>query len=79
VTTEVTIQCQTPSDEPCLQLVDYMNWTVYRAFARREMRYFDFVREKVDLLVDLYDHEKYPQNHYDRDRNPFDINKTSPL
>lgn len=72
------VQSQTPVGEPVLQLIDYMNWAVYRAFVRREMRFFDFVREKVSLLVDLYDKERYPKNWYDR-RNIFEIEKISPL
>lgn len=78
VETEIRVESQTAIGEPCLQLVDYMNWSVYRAFVKREMRYYHYVEEKVSLLVDLYDTAKYPNNWYRRD-NPFDINKTSPL
>jgi hypothetical protein len=78
VTTQYTIQAQTPAGEPCLSLIDYMNWAVYRAFTRGEMRYFRTVEEKVSLLVDLYDTRKYPKNWYTR-KNPFDINKITPL
>jgi hypothetical protein len=55
-----------------------MNWAVYRAFVRREMRYFDFIADKVSLLVDLYDGAHYPHNWYNR-RNPFHVDKISPL
>jgi hypothetical protein len=79
VDTDVHLQCQTPASETCLQIVDYMNWAVYRAYTMREMRYFEFMREKVDLLVDLYDRTKYPRNYYDRGGNPFEIEKTSSL
>ena len=78
VTTAFEIQAQTPVGEPCLSIVDYMNWAVYRAFTRGEMRYFRVVEEKVSLLVDLYDVKKYPRNWYDR-RNPFDVKKITPL
>jgi hypothetical protein len=64
--------------EPCLQVIDYMNWAVYRAFVRNEMRYYKFVEDKVSLLVDLYDKGKYPRNWYNRG-NPFDMKKASPL
>ncbi len=70
--------CQTPPSEVCLQVVDYMNWAVYRAFVNREMRYYNFVQEKVSLLVDLYDTSNYPRNFYNRE-NPFSIEKASPL
>ena len=78
VSTTFAAQAQTPQGEPCLSVVDYMNWAVYRAFMLREMRYFRVVGEKVTLLVDLYDTAAYPQNWYSR-RNPFDTTKITPL
>lgn len=76
--TTFDIQAQTPGGEPCLSIVDYMNWAVYRAFTRGEMRYYRTVEEKVSLLVDLYDTDRYPKNWYNR-RNPFDVTKITPL
>lgn len=61
-----------------MSIIDYMNWAVYRAFTRQEMRYFRVVEDKVDLLVDLYDTDNYPNNWYNQ-RNPFDVNKITPL
>lgn len=78
ITTTFAIQPQIPSGEPCLSVVDYVNWAVYRAFTRGEMRYYKVIEEKVSLLVDLYDVAKYPNNWYSR-RNPFDISKITPL
>jgi hypothetical protein len=78
ITTEFDIQAQTPSGEPCLSIVDYMNWAVYRAFTRGEMHYYRTIEDRVSLLVDLYDTVKYPKNWYNR-RNPFDITKITPL
>jgi hypothetical protein len=78
VNTKVSVIPQTPVGEPCLQVIDYMNWAIYRAFVKRETRYFDFIAEKVSFLVDLYDVQNYPRNWYSRE-NPFDIKKVSPL
>ena len=78
VTTTFDMQAQTPSGEPCLSIVDYVNWAVYRAFTRGEMRYYKTIEDKVGLLVDLYDSAKYPGNWYNR-RNPFDVKKITPL
>lgn len=78
VTSRLTVSAQTPVGEPCLQVVDYLNWAVYRAFVKREMRYYQFIEDKVSLLVDLYDTPNYPRNWYSRE-NPFDINKISPM
>jgi len=78
VISKVEIQAQTPSGEPCLQVIDYINWAVYRAYTKKEMRFFETIKGKVGLLVDLFDTDKYPKNFYDS-RNPFDIQKISPL
>ena len=78
VQSQTTILTHMPVGEPCLQAVDYLNWAVYRAFVKGEMRYYKFIEDKVRLLVDLYDRAKYPRNWYSRE-NPFDITKISPL
>jgi len=78
VTTTFDVQAQTPKGEPCLSVIDYMNWAVYRAFTTGEMRYYRTVADKVSLLVDLYDTDNYPGNWYTR-KNPFDIEKITPL
>jgi len=78
VQTQTTVLTHMPVGEPCLQAIDYINWAVYRAFVKGEMRYFNFMADKVSLLVDLYDTAKYPRNWYTRE-NPFDITKISPL
>jgi hypothetical protein len=78
VETTYSVAPQTAVGEPCLQIIDYMNWAVYRAFTRGEMRYYKFVEDKISLLVDLYDVSRYPNNWYRRG-NPFDIARASPL
>ncbi len=78
ITSTYQVQAQSPRGEPCLSVIDYMNWAVYRAFTGGDMRFFRAVEERVSLLVDLYDIDKYPGNWYNR-RNPFDIQKITPL
>ena len=78
VSSTVTLLPQSPVGEPCLQAIDYAVWALYRAYTKREMRFFNVLRERVSLVVDLYDTNKYPNNYYDK-RNPFDIKKISPL
>lgn len=74
----VNIYPQSPSGEPCLQVVDYINWAVQRAFVKSDMRFYKFVEGKIKYLVDIYDTKKYPKNFYGS-KNRFDINKISPL
>jgi len=78
VTSDVVVQAQMPKGEPCLSVIDYMNWAVYRAFTHGEMRFYRQVEHRVSLVVDLYDTEQYPQNWYNR-KNRFDVKKITPL
>jgi len=78
VNSEIDILPQTPSGEACLQVVDYMNWAVQRAFQKGEDRYVKFVQDKISYLVDLYDFDNYPKNFYSK-KNVFAIEKISPL
>ncbi len=38
VGTQFRVFPQVATGEPCLQVIDYMNWAIYRAFTKREMR-----------------------------------------
>jgi hypothetical protein len=81
VLTHLEVLTDQPNDEPMLQVVDYVNWAVQRAYHRGEMRYFEFLREKYSLVLDVFDKTKYRNggNYYVRKTNPFDIRKASPL
>lgn len=78
IDTQIQVFPQRPEGEPCLQIVDYINWTIQRAFVKNEMRFRDFMKNKISLVADIYDFDKYPKNFYNR-KNAFDINKISKL
>ncbi|MFH1318624.1 MAG: DUF3800 domain-containing protein [Candidatus Omnitrophota bacterium] len=78
IDTDYEIKVQSPVGEPCLQIADYMNWAVQRAFIKKEDRFLKFMMDKVDFLVDIYDFDKYPNNFYNK-KKLFDITKISPL
>lgn len=78
INSNIKVQPQTPSGEPCLQVIDYINWTIQRLFEKRQDRYFKYIEEKVKFVVDIYDFDKYPKNFYTK-KNPLEINKISPL
>ncbi len=78
INSSIEVQAQTMTGEPCLQVADYMNWAVQRAFLMGDMRYFNFVKNKISYMADVYDFKKYPKNYYSS-KNPFDITKISPL
>lgn len=80
--TKILVETSQPIQEPALQVIDYANWAVQRAFEKGEMRYFEFLRQKIELVWDVFDFDKYAKKEgcvYDRRRNPFDIKKASPL
>lgn len=78
IETDTRVYIQVPTDEKCLEVIDYMNWAVQRAFNTGDMRYYNFVKDKISFVCDIYDFGKYPNNFYSK-ANPFDINKISPL
>jgi len=69
---QVVFNVQTPLTEPLLCVPDYLNWAVQRVFERGETRFYDYLRDKIRLVVDLYDHTSYAGsgNYYDHKRNP---------
>ena len=81
VSTRLNIKTLISSQDYMLQVVDYANWAVQRAFEKGEMRYFNFLRDKFELVLDVFDKKNYKGggNFYDRERNPFEIKKASPL
>lgn len=42
---------QTPSDEPCLQIADYMNRIVQRAIVMGETRFQNFLSSKINAII----------------------------
>ena len=75
---EVEIFPMSSVGEPCLQIIDYMNWAVQRAFVKGDDRYVKFLEDKISLICDVYDSDNYPKIYYAK-KNKFDINKISPL
>jgi hypothetical protein len=78
--TEIVFNIQNPTKEPLLTVADYMCWAVQRVFERGETRYYDFIQDKISLLIDVYDTEKYSGNkNYYNERNKLTAqNKLSP-
>lgn len=80
VRSTVVFNVQTPSTEPLLCVADYLCWSVQRVFERGEMRHYEYVMDKVSLVIDLYDMAKYEggRNYYTRERPLTAQNKLSP-
>jgi len=71
---------QNPRTEPLLTVSDYVSWAVQRVFEKGEMRYYNYLADKIRLVVDLYDLDKYEgfRNYYNK-KNPLTAeNKIGP-
>jgi hypothetical protein len=77
---KVVFDVNFPTAEPLLNVADYFCWAVQRVFEKGETRYYDFVKDQVSLVVDLYDQEKWENwKNYYNSMNPLTVkNKISP-
>ena len=73
----VIFNVQTPKKEPLLNVADYLCWSVQRIFERGEVRYYDYLKEKIRLVVDLYDFENL-KNEYTPQKPLMAKNKLGP-
>lgn len=76
----IRIFLQQPSHLPLLQAVDYVLWAVFQVYERNEFRYFNFIREKIKLVHDIFDERtnRFYGAFY-TDRNPLEAKKLSPI
>jgi len=78
--TRVVFNVQNPRTEPLLTIPDYICWAVQRVFERGDLRYYQYLAEKIRVVEDLYDREKYEgsRNYYGK-HNPLTAeNKLGP-
>jgi len=63
---QIKFNVQPYNNEPLLAIVDYSLWTVQRVFERGETRFYDLIKDKIPLVLDLYDRENYKgsKNYY---------------
>lgn len=79
--TRVVFNVNYPTKDPLLNLADYFCWTIQRVFERGEVRYYNYLKERIKVVIDLYDTERYERwkNYYDSKSNPLTAeNKISP-
>jgi Protein of unknown function (DUF3800) len=69
-----------PLQEPLLNIADYFCWAIQNVFEKGEIRFYNFMKEKISLVIDVYDSSKYDNwgNYYGA-KNPLTAeNKISP-
>lgn len=49
------VRSSTPSESPCLQVVDYCLWALQRFVERDEERFFNYIADKFRLVLDCDD------------------------
>jgi hypothetical protein len=74
----IRVIIQKSSEEPLLQASDYVLWTIQRAYEKGEFRYYNYLKDKICLIHDVFDFEKYPKNYYSP-KNPLEAKKIDPV
>jgi len=76
----VVFNVQNQISEPLLNISDYFCWAVQRVFEKGEIRFYDFLKDKISLVIDLYDKGNYKNwKNYYSPKNPLTTkNKLSP-
>jgi hypothetical protein len=80
IASNVVFNVTQPLQEPLLNVADYFCWAVQNVFEKGETRFYNYLKEKISLVVDIYDEEKYENwKNYYGPKNPLTAqNKISP-
>lgn len=52
---KVVFTVQRPTSEPLLNIADYLCWSIQRVFEFGETRFYNFIRDKISVIHDIYD------------------------
>ena len=80
--TKVVFNVMEQTDDPLLNVADYFCWSMQNVFEKGTLRYYNFLKDKISRVIDLYDFESYGKsgwpNYYGK-KNPLTAqNKLSP-
>ena len=75
----IRVIIQKSSELYTLQAVDYMLWAVYQAYEHGDFRYLEFVKNKIKLIIDVFDFRSSRNGTYYTKRNEISLEKISPL
>jgi hypothetical protein len=79
--TKILFSVNEQTNEPLLCIPDYFCWAVQNVFEKGTMRYYNFLKDKISVVIDLYDKQNYGNNwgNYYSPKNPLtEKNKLSP-
>ena len=81
--TKVVFNVLKQTNEPLLNVADYFCWSIQSVFERGQLRYYEFLKDQISTVIDLYDSESYGKegwpNYYRKDNPLTAQNKISPL
>ena len=77
-TNNIRVIIQKSSEESMLWAVDYVLWTIQRAYEKGEFRYYNYLKDKISLIIDIFDTKKYPKNYYSQ-KNLLEAKKIDPV
>ncbi|MFA6857506.1 MAG: DUF3800 domain-containing protein [Treponema sp.] len=60
----IRVFIQQSSEIPLLQAADYVLWTIQRVYERHDFRYYNYLKDKIKLVHDIFDFDKYPRTYY---------------
>lgn len=64
-----------PSQNPGLQVIDYCLWAVQRLYVKQEDVYFNLIRDKYKLIIDVDDKRNKPYGEYYSSSNSLSLDK----
>ena len=74
-----SIGSSVPSQNPCLQVIDYYLWALQRLIERREDRFFQVLAPAYRLVLDRDDQRRFGYGEYYTSRNPIRLETLMPV
>lgn len=56
---EIVFNVQLSNKDPLLSIPDYMLWAIQRLCEKWEIKYYDFIKEKYPVIIDIYDTDNF--------------------
>lgn len=78
----IRVFIQQNSEELLLQAADYLLWTIQRAYERGEFRYYNYIKEKITLVYDIFNSRAYnnkERSTFYTQKNPLEAKKIDPV
>lgn len=75
---QVIIQSAFADEYAGLQVIDYYLWALQRLFEKKEIRFYEYIKQDFRLIMDLDDKRKKEYGEWYSDSNKLDLNKLKP-